>query len=276
MILGSERKPLILRLTLSLALLMGFVSASISGCSSGGGTAGTGLVKIQGLLVDAENRPVPNTIVTAVDDGGPTESTITNEAGGFELNVPKNGAITFEEPGKPVATFDVEELPKPASEVEVQFQRRGDRIEAKRVEIVATPVPAVAPTAVPTIAPTATSKAPQPSATPTPQSTSQATAAATATPVPTLTPTPTPTAISTNTPTPTPSATPTPSHPLGDLNCDFLVNSFDIDPFVLALSDPVAYAAAFPHCDRMLADINQDGFVNFGDINPFVELVTGG
>ena len=31
---------------------------------------------------------------------------------------------------------------------------------------------------------------------------------------------------------------------LGDMNCDGAVNSFDIDPFVLALTNPAAYQAA--------------------------------
>ena len=65
------------------------------------------------------------------------------------------------------------------------------------------------------------------------------------------------------------------SYPIGDLNCDGLINSFDIDPFVLALSDAVAYASAFPDCDYMLADINEDGYVNSFDIDPFVVLLTG-
>jgi len=62
---------------------------------------------------------------------------------------------------------------------------------------------------------------------------------------------------------------------LGDLNCDGLVNAFDIDPFVLALTNPAAYALAFPACDIALADINGDGVVNAFDIDPFVVLLTG-
>ena len=62
----------------------------------------------------------------------------------------------------------------------------------------------------------------------------------------------------------------------GDLNCDGLVNSFDIDPFVLALTDSDAYAAAYPECDYMLADCNDDGLVNSFDIDAFVALLTGG
>ncbi len=62
----------------------------------------------------------------------------------------------------------------------------------------------------------------------------------------------------------------------GDLNCDGLVNAFDIDPFVLALTDPEAYAAAYPACDYRLADCNHDGLVNAFDIDPFVVILTGG
>jgi hypothetical protein len=62
----------------------------------------------------------------------------------------------------------------------------------------------------------------------------------------------------------------------GDLNCDGAVNAFDIDPFVLALTDPTGYAAAFPDCDQRLADANGDGAVNAFDIDPFVLLLTGG
>jgi hypothetical protein len=61
---------------------------------------------------------------------------------------------------------------------------------------------------------------------------------------------------------------------LGDLNCDGEVNGYDIDPFVLALTDPSAYDEQLADCDYMLADCNQDGAVNGYDIDPFVELLT--
>jgi carboxypeptidase A1 len=64
-------------------------------------------------------------------------------------------------------------------------------------------------------------------------------------------------------------------YPPGDLNCDGQVNFGDINPFVLALTNPAGYQAAFPDCDIMNGDINGDGEVNFGDINPFVALLTG-
>jgi hypothetical protein len=62
----------------------------------------------------------------------------------------------------------------------------------------------------------------------------------------------------------------------GDLNCDGLVNAFDIDPFVLALVNPNDYILAYPDCDSMLADINDDGLVNAFDIDPFVVVLVGG
>ncbi len=65
------------------------------------------------------------------------------------------------------------------------------------------------------------------------------------------------------------------AHDPGDLNCDGAVNAFDIDPFVLALSDPAAYAALHPDCNRQLADCNGDGLVNAFDIDAFVLLLTG-
>ena len=60
----------------------------------------------------------------------------------------------------------------------------------------------------------------------------------------------------------------------GDLNCDRVVDNFDIDPFVLALTNPTEYARQFPNCDRTLADVNGDGKVDNFDIDPFVKLLT--
>lgn len=62
----------------------------------------------------------------------------------------------------------------------------------------------------------------------------------------------------------------------GDLNCDGLVNSFDIDPFVVALLNPIQYDIDFPDCDRTLADCNDDGLVNTFDIDGFVEQILAG
>ena len=64
---------------------------------------------------------------------------------------------------------------------------------------------------------------------------------------------------------------------MADANCDGAVNSFDIDPFVLALSDPQAWAAAYPDCSLLcVCDCNADGVVNAFDIDPFAALLAGG
>lgn len=61
----------------------------------------------------------------------------------------------------------------------------------------------------------------------------------------------------------------------GDLNCDGVVDLFDIDPFVMALTEPELYDIVVPRCDPALADTNADGEVNLFDIDPFVALLTG-
>jgi len=68
---------------------------------------------------------------------------------------------------------------------------------------------------------------------------------------------------------------PGPLWPLGDMNCDCEVNFGDINPFVLALSNPAIWHATYPDCNIMNGDINGDGNFDFGDINPFVALLSG-
>lgn len=66
----------------------------------------------------------------------------------------------------------------------------------------------------------------------------------------------------------------TSAYVLGDMNVDGQVDFFDIEPFVLALSDPAAYATKYPTSDReCVGDINSDGTTNMHDIQPFVELL---
>jgi hypothetical protein len=62
---------------------------------------------------------------------------------------------------------------------------------------------------------------------------------------------------------------------IGDMDCDGAVSFADINPFVLALTNPSGYGAQFPECSRSLADCDLDGVVGFGDINAFVALLTG-
>lgn len=60
---------------------------------------------------------------------------------------------------------------------------------------------------------------------------------------------------------------------LGDLNCDGVLDAFDVEPFILALLNPAGYAVAYPDCNRDLADVNGDGSVDAFDIEPFVMLL---
>jgi probable HAF family extracellular repeat protein len=63
---------------------------------------------------------------------------------------------------------------------------------------------------------------------------------------------------------------------VGDMNCDGVVDAFDIEPFVTGLIDPSAYAARWPDCFADSAgDINQDGQFDAFDIEPFVQMLSG-
>jgi sugar lactone lactonase YvrE len=60
----------------------------------------------------------------------------------------------------------------------------------------------------------------------------------------------------------------------GDVNGDGSVNSFDIDPFILALTQPEALPELYPHVNPLcVADINLDGAINVFDIDPFIDLL---
>ena len=59
----------------------------------------------------------------------------------------------------------------------------------------------------------------------------------------------------------------------GDLNCDEVVDAFDIEPFLLALFDPQNYQVQYPDCDINRADINGGGSIDAFDIEPFLSLL---
>lgn len=59
----------------------------------------------------------------------------------------------------------------------------------------------------------------------------------------------------------------------GDMNCDGTINPFDIDGFMLAISDPGDYPLSYPNCDMNLADIDGNGTINPFDIGPFLDLL---
>ena len=62
----------------------------------------------------------------------------------------------------------------------------------------------------------------------------------------------------------------------GDMNCDGLVNSLDVGPFVEALLDPSGYSSAHVCCNIFNADVNGDGSVDGLDIAPFTNCVFSG
>lgn len=237
-------------------LVISILSLFAACSSSGGGVDGTGLTRIQGILLDDNEQPIANSSVTSLDDGVAIESTSTNEDGSFEIRVAAMGILEFEAPGAPPAQFSASTLP-PAEELAVDFKRQNNSVTAIRVEVVSAPPPPTQsqPTAQPTVvAPTATSTAV--GQTPLPTSTPAGTVAPTATVTPTATATPKP-----------------PEYGLGDLNCDGITNHDDVDPFVLALVNAEDYANQYPNCDRDLADCNKDGNVDFFDIDAFNALL---
>jgi hypothetical protein len=59
----------------------------------------------------------------------------------------------------------------------------------------------------------------------------------------------------------------------GDMNCNGIIDFFDIDPFLLELFTPAAYASAYPQCDPSNADLSLDGTVDFFDIDPFLDVL---
>ncbi len=61
-----------------------------------------------------------------------------------------------------------------------------------------------------------------------------------------------------------------------DMNCDGLVNSFDISAFNLAVNDPETYAQTYPGCDILNGDANGDGYVDGKDVAAFSAFLTGG
>ncbi len=59
----------------------------------------------------------------------------------------------------------------------------------------------------------------------------------------------------------------------GDMNLDALRNSFDIDPFVLALTDPAVYQGEFWIHPALHGDCNFDGTLDAFDIDAFIDAL---
>ena len=63
---------------------------------------------------------------------------------------------------------------------------------------------------------------------------------------------------------------------IGDANGDGSFDFGDVEPFVMALTEPETFAANFPGVDPNLTlDMNLDGWFDFGDIEGFVQLLLG-
>jgi hypothetical protein len=60
---------------------------------------------------------------------------------------------------------------------------------------------------------------------------------------------------------------------VGDCNCDNVVDTDDIDAFVLALLDSNAYVASHPCCDPTSADVDLNGIRDGRDVMAFVDLL---
>ena len=63
---------------------------------------------------------------------------------------------------------------------------------------------------------------------------------------------------------------------VGDMNLDGAVNTADVAPFVLALTDRDAYIDQFGVDPTPMGDINGDGAFNTADVAPFVQMLVGG
>jgi parallel beta-helix repeat protein len=60
---------------------------------------------------------------------------------------------------------------------------------------------------------------------------------------------------------------------LGDMNHDGVVNTLDVDPFIMALTNPVNYQSQYHLLPLIHGDINYDGLVNVFDIDSFITLL---
>lgn len=60
----------------------------------------------------------------------------------------------------------------------------------------------------------------------------------------------------------------------GDFDGSGAVDTQDINPFILALTDPAGYASTYGITPDPY-DLNDDGLINTEDINPFIALLTG-
>ena len=62
----------------------------------------------------------------------------------------------------------------------------------------------------------------------------------------------------------------------GDMNCDAVLDSLDVGPFVMALLDVNSYVSAFPACNANNADANADGRIDGHDVSFFLMSLFAG
>ena len=63
---------------------------------------------------------------------------------------------------------------------------------------------------------------------------------------------------------------------MGDMNGDGKVDDADVNPFVMALSNPEAFKAKYGLETYLNGDFTGSGQVNFSDLNPFQEALRKG
>jgi hypothetical protein len=61
----------------------------------------------------------------------------------------------------------------------------------------------------------------------------------------------------------------------GDLNCDGHLDGRDIQPFVLAVTNPSQYQSQYPSCNILNGDLNGSGTATVADVPLFVQLLLG-
>jgi len=60
-----------------------------------------------------------------------------------------------------------------------------------------------------------------------------------------------------------------------DMNCDGVLNNFDIDALVLALTNLPGYYVQYPTCNHLNGDMNGDGLLNNWDVDLFTQYLVG-
>ena len=59
------------------------------------------------------------------------------------------------------------------------------------------------------------------------------------------------------------------------MNCDGAIDSFDVSPFILAMTNPTLYEQTYPNCNILNGDLNGDGAVDSFDLDLFTALLLG-